>query len=226
MSVLFASQAVDNYVGLALAVCLLVLLVARPRVPGAVLMSAASLVSLLVLIVALAGLHRPARALHGQGLRRRHGARRPGLPPGRAAHLPAAAGRTRSGSSAGTSTRSSLLAVQPRLGARALPVPAGADLAAARQRPAQRRSRRWPSTPRSASSPTPTGSRYSGESTMGHLVQMAGLAVQNFVSAAVGMAIAVGAHPRPGPPTGAHARQLLGRPHPHDHCASCCRSRS
>jgi potassium-transporting ATPase potassium-binding subunit len=32
---------------------------------------------------------------------------------------------------------------------------------------------------------------YSGESTMGHLVQMAGLAVQNFTSAAVGMAVAV-----------------------------------
>ena len=32
---------------------------------------------------------------------------------------------------------------------------------------------------------------YSGESTEGHLVQMAGLAVQNFVSAAVGMAVAV-----------------------------------
>ncbi len=32
---------------------------------------------------------------------------------------------------------------------------------------------------------------YSGESTMGHLVDMAGLAVQNFVSAAVGMAVAV-----------------------------------
>ncbi|MGZ4613491.1 MAG: potassium-transporting ATPase subunit KdpA, partial [Kineosporiaceae bacterium] len=31
---------------------------------------------------------------------------------------------------------------------------------------------------------------YSGESTMGHLVQMAGLAVQNFVSAAVGIAVA------------------------------------
>ncbi|HEY5832837.1 potassium-transporting ATPase subunit KdpA, partial [Streptomyces sp.] len=30
---------------------------------------------------------------------------------------------------------------------------------------------------------------YSGESAMGHLVQMAGLAVQNFVSAAVGIAI-------------------------------------
>lgn len=32
---------------------------------------------------------------------------------------------------------------------------------------------------------------YSGEQTMGHLVQMAGLAVQNFVSAAVGMAVVV-----------------------------------
>lgn len=32
---------------------------------------------------------------------------------------------------------------------------------------------------------------YSGESSMGHLVQMAGLSVQNFVSAAVGLAVAV-----------------------------------
>ncbi|WP_432825726.1 potassium-transporting ATPase subunit KdpA [Dactylosporangium sp. CA-092794] len=32
---------------------------------------------------------------------------------------------------------------------------------------------------------------YSGESTMGHLVQMAGLAVQNFASAAVGVAVAM-----------------------------------
>ncbi|QFG20909.1 potassium-transporting ATPase subunit KdpA [Actinomadura sp. WMMB 499] len=32
---------------------------------------------------------------------------------------------------------------------------------------------------------------YSGESAMGHLVQMAGLAVQNFVSAAVGMSVAM-----------------------------------
>lgn len=32
---------------------------------------------------------------------------------------------------------------------------------------------------------------YSGETTQGHLVQMAGLSVQNFVSAAVGMAVAV-----------------------------------
>src|SRR5512145_1858719 len=32
---------------------------------------------------------------------------------------------------------------------------------------------------------------YSGESTMGHLTQMAGLAVQNFVSASVGIAVAI-----------------------------------
>ena len=32
---------------------------------------------------------------------------------------------------------------------------------------------------------------YSGESTMSHLTQMSGLAVQNFVSAAVGMAVAI-----------------------------------
>jgi potassium-transporting ATPase potassium-binding subunit len=32
---------------------------------------------------------------------------------------------------------------------------------------------------------------YSGESTMGHLLQMSGLAVQNFISAAVGIAVAV-----------------------------------
>ena len=53
---------------------------------------------------------------------------------------------------------------------------------------------------------------------MGHLVQMAGLAVQNFVSAAVGIAVAVAlvrgfarAQDRP-------AGQLLGRPDP-DHAA-------
>ena len=46
---------------------------------------------------------------------------------------------------------------------------------------------------------------YSGESTMGHLVQMAGLAVQNFVSAAVGIGGGGRAGPRASPaarPTG------------------------
>ena len=55
---------------------------------------------------------------------------------------------------------------------------------------------------------------YSGESTMGHLVQMAGLAVQNFLSAAVGIAVAIalvrGLRPHGHRPAG----QLLGRPHP------------
>ena len=37
---------------------------------------------------------------------------------------------------------------------------------------------------------------YGGESTMSHLAQMAALTVQNFVSAATGMAVLVGAHPR------------------------------
>ena len=48
-----------------------------------------------------------------------------------------------------------------------------------------------PSTPPSASSPTPTGSRYGGESTMSYLTQMLGLTVQNFLSAATGIALAL-----------------------------------
>ena len=49
---------------------------------------------------------------------------------------------------------------------------------------------------------------------MGHLVQMAGLAVQNFVSAAVGMAVAVALVRGLRPPQHRRARQLLGRPGP------------
>ena len=67
---------------------------------------------------------------------------------------------------------------------------------------------------------------YSGESTMGHLVQMSGLAVQNFVSAAVGIAIAIAlvrgftrSQDRP-------ARQLLGGPDPVHASGCCCRWRS
>ncbi len=55
---------------------------------------------------------------------------------------------------------------------------------------------------------------YSGESTMTHLTQMAGLAVQNFLSAAVGIAVAValirGLARSPHRPSG----ELLGRPDP------------
>ena len=50
---------------------------------------------------------------------------------------------------------------------------------------------------------------YSGESTMGHLVQMAGLAVQNFLSAAVGIAVAaalIRGFRGSGEPRGTHGR--------------------
>ena len=61
---------------------------------------------------------------------------------------------------------------------------------------------------------------------MSHLTQMVGLTVQNFVSAAVGMAVVV-AIIRGITRTGTrHARQLLGRPRPARSPASCCRSAS
>ena len=53
-----------------------------------------------------------------------------------------------------------------------------------------------PGTPRSPSSPTRTGSGTPARPPIGHLFQMAGLTVQNFVSAAVGMAVAAALRPR------------------------------
>ena len=58
-----------------------------------------------------------------------------------------------------------------------------------------RSSRRWrptsPSTRPSASSPTPTGRTTAARRTMSYLTQMLGLTVQNFVSAATGIVLAV-----------------------------------
>jgi hypothetical protein len=51
---------------------------------------------------------------------------------------------------------------------------------------------------------------YGGEMTMSYLSQMLALTVQNFVSAAAGMAVLDRADPRPVPPLHAHHRQLLG----------------
>ena len=62
---------------------------------------------------------------------------------------------------------------------------------------------------------------YSGESTMGHLVQMAGLAVQNFVSAAVGIAVAVALIRGFARSRTDRVGQLLGGPR-RGICASCC----
>ena len=53
---------------------------------------------------------------------------------------------------------------------------------------------------------------YAGESTMSHLTQMAGLTVQNFVSAAVGIAVAVALVRGPDAAALGDDRQLLGRP--------------
>ena len=66
---------------------------------------------------------------------------------------------------------------------------------------------------------------YSGESTMGHLVQMAGLAVQNFVSAAAGIAVAIAVmrgFARTRTDRLGNFWVDLTRRHPR----SCCRSRS
>ena len=53
---------------------------------------------------------------------------------------------------------------------------------------------------------------YAGENTMSYLTQMAGLAVQNFVSAAVGLCVAVALIRGLARRRSAHDRQLLGRP--------------
>ena len=69
-----------------------------------------------------------------------------------------------------------------------------------------------PGTRPSASLTNTNWQFYSGESTMSYLSQMAGLAWHNFVSAAVGIAIAVAVVPRHRAHDDQDARQLLGRP--------------
>ena len=56
---------------------------------------------------------------------------------------------------------------------------------------------------------------YGGEATMSHLTQMVGLAVQNFVSAAAGMATVAALIRGLSRRRAVDDRQLLGRPHPH-----------
>ena len=66
---------------------------------------------------------------------------------------------------------------------------------------------------------------YSGESTMGYLVQMAGLAVQNFLSAAVGLVIAIALIRGFIRSRTSHAGQLLGGRHPGRHPAAAAAGR-
>ena len=67
---------------------------------------------------------------------------------------------------------------------------------------------------------------YGGETTLTYFVQMAGLAVQNFVSAAVGIAVVVALIRGIVARSGQRARQLLAGHRPHHSSTSCCRSRS
>ena len=80
--------------------------------------------------------------------------------------------------------------------------------------PDARSSRASPSTRRSASSPTPTGSPTCGETTMSYLVQMAGLTVHNFVSAATGIALAIALVRGFARRSAQDDRQFLGRSDP------------
>ena len=67
---------------------------------------------------------------------------------------------------------------------------------------------------------------YVGETTMSYFAQMAALTVQNFTSAAAGIAIAIALIARLRAPAGEDDRQLLGRPDARAPSTSCCRSRS
>ena len=67
---------------------------------------------------------------------------------------------------------------------------------------------------------------YGGETTLTYFSQMAGLAVQNFVSAAVGHGGARRGDPRLRQPRGEGARELLAGRRPARCSTSCCRSRS
>ena len=67
---------------------------------------------------------------------------------------------------------------------------------------------------------------YGGETTMSYLTQMLGLTVQNFVSAATGMAALVALIRGFARRSADDHRQLLGRPDAHARSTSCCRSRS
>ena len=67
---------------------------------------------------------------------------------------------------------------------------------------------------------------FAGESTLSYLSQMAGLTVQNFASAAVGIAVHGGRRPRLRAARHRRARQLLGRPGAGDALRARCRSPS
>ena len=147
--------------------------------------------------------------------RRRHGARRPVLRPDRAGHLPDLRHRPQA--------RAALERLRARRCSRSASCRcscstrcSGCRAACRSTRPIGRASRRWGSFNAAVSFVTNTNWQwFSGEVAMSHLTQMLGLTVQNFVSAAAGMAVVDRADPWHHPHRHAQPRQLLGRPDPH-----------
>ena len=153
--------------------------------------------------------------------------RRPGLPPRRAGDLPRL--RRRSDPRADLArVRVRADRVQPRLCPRPVRPAAHPGSPAARTRPTRRQCRPpSPSTPPSRFVTNTNWQNYGGELTMSHLTQMAGLTVQNFLSAAVGLAVAVALIRGLRPPPLRDDRQLLGRSHArHDPGAAAARGRA
>ena len=185
-------------------------------------MTTAGWIQLLVFLGLIFVVHAAARRLHGEGLGA--AARRPATASSRPierGHLPRSAGSIPRASSAGPSTRSRC---SPSARSRCCSSTAF-----------QRLQSHLPFNPDHLAAVHPdlawntavsfvtntNWQSYGGESTMSHLTQMAGLAVQNFVSAAAGLAVMVALIRGLTAPQGPHDRQLLGRPHPHDAAASC-----
>ena len=183
----------DNVIGLVLAVLLVGLPGRRPRVPGEAVMSGATWLQFLVLIALVAGGHAAARRLHGQGLRPRDGRRPRGerffAPIERAIYRLTGVDAERE--QRWTVYARSLLAfsmvsvlfvylmqrVQGGLPVNPTDVGAVPEPLAFNTAVSFVTNTNW--------------QNYAGEITMSHLTQMAALAVQNFVSAAAGMAVAV-----------------------------------
>ena len=121
--------------------------------------------------------------------------RRAGAPdarprPGRAAHLPPARREARRASRTGRRYARTVLVFSAVFWRRALRDPAHAGHPPVQPaRTSTRRRGTSPSTPTSSFVTNTNWQFYGGETTLSYFSQMAGLAVQNFVSAAVGMAV-------------------------------------
>ena len=154
------------------------------------------------------------------------GARRPRLPPGRARSSTASAASTPKSEQRWQTYAISLLAFS--FVSRAGPLRAAAAAGSPAAEPGPPEGRRADLSFNTAVSflTNTNWQNYSGESTMSHLTQMAGPRAAQLRVGRRRRGRRGRADPRPRPPAHPHARQLLGRPHPHHRFASCSRWRS